>query len=174
MNFAISGILVPVDFSAHSELALRYATALASRVGASVDLFHVVEDSVANGAWGSEFFIPDFSEFRARLVEEGQRLLERYRTLVGDAGIPIHTAVHVGQPAQTITEYATTLGADLIVMGTHGRSGLSHLLMGSVAERVIRSAPCPVLTVRDVAAKDHAEPPAALSSALGHLGTSRE
>ena len=173
MNFAISRVLVPVDFSPHSELALRYATALAGRLGASVDLLHVVEDPIAAGAWGSEIQIqiPNLSDLRKTLIEEGERRLERCWASAGGPGVHMVKTVRMGPAADAITEYAKALGIDLIVMGTHGRSGLAHLFMGSVAERVVRHAPCPVLTLRDAALTPE---PAALGSALGHLGTSRE
>ena len=179
MNFALSRILVPVDFSPYSEFALRYATALASRLGASVELLHVVEDPIATGAWGSEISIPDVSELRKNLIAEAERRLERYCAVAEGPRVPVVTTVRMGQPAHTITEYAQAGGADLIVMGTHGRSGLAHLVMGSVAERVVRHALCPVLTLHEGTIRDKKQStltaePAALGSALGHLGISRE
>jgi len=183
MNFAISRILVPVDFSPHSELALRYATTLASRLGASVQLLHVVDDPMATGPWSSEVAIPDLSELLKNLIADAERRLEQSRAAVGHLRVPMATTVRTGYSAQTITEHATAGGIDLIVMGTHGRSGLAHLFMGSVAESVVRHAPCPVLTLRNTATGDKTESslavePAALGSvlgtALGHLGTSRE
>ena len=179
MDFAISRILVPVDFSPHSERALRYATALAGRHGASVYLLHVVEDPIAAGAWSPEVDIPNLRDLQEGLIKEAERRLERYRTNSEGPRVPMVTAALMGLTAPTITEYAKSLGIDLIVMGTHGRSGLAHLFMGSVAERVVRHAPCPVLTLRESAVGDNAESirmaePAALGSALGHLGSSRE
>jgi nucleotide-binding universal stress UspA family protein len=187
MSFAISRILVPVDFSAHSEAALRYATALASRLEASVQLLHVVDDPMATGPWSSEVPIPDLTELLKNLIANAERRLEQYRTAIRQPRVPMTTWVRTGHSAQTITEYAKAGGIDLIVMGTHGRSGLAHLVMGSVAESVVRHAPCPVLTLRETATSDKTEaaltaPPAAvgsalgstLGSALGHLGTSRE
>jgi hypothetical protein len=89
------------------------------------------------------------------------------------------TTIRVGQPAQTITAYAKAAGIDLLVMGTHGRTGLSHLLMGSVAEHVMRHAPCPVLTLRERGTHEAIESISAaehvgLGSVLGRHGTSRE
>jgi nucleotide-binding universal stress UspA family protein len=187
MNFAISRMLVPVDFSPHSELALRYATALASRLMASVQLLHVVDDPMATGPWSLEVPIPDLSELLKNLIANAEHRLEGYRAAVGHPRVPMTTTVRTGHSAQTITEYAKAGGIDLIVMGTHGRSGLAHLVMGSVAESVVRHAPCPVLTLRETATRGKTEAaftaqPAAvgsavgspLGSALGHLGTSRE
>jgi len=179
MNFAISRILVPVDFSPHSDLAFRYATALASRLEASVELLHVVEDPIATGAWNSEIPIPYLPEIQDNLIEAGRRRLERYRAFADGPPLRMTTTVRLGLPSDTILEHGRVHGVDLIVMGTHGRSGLAHVFMGSVAERVVRHAACPVLTLHGAAARNtiestYAAEPAALASALGHLGTSRE
>ena len=179
MNFAASRILVPVDFSPHSELALRYATALASRLGASLEILHVVEDPIAPRAWGSEIPIPDLSELQTNLIAEAERQLEQYRVITKGSDVRTVTTVRMGQLAHTITTYAKAGTIDLIVMGTHGRSGLAHLLIGSVVERVVRQAACPVLTLRETTMRDKAAltftaESAALRSALGHFGTSQE
>lgn len=179
MNFAISRILVPVDFSPHSELALRYATALASRLGASLDILHVVKEPITPRARGSEIPIPDLSELRTKLIAEAESQLEQYQAITEGSHVRTVTTVRMGQPAHTITAYAEAGAIYLIVMGTHGRSGLAHLLMGSVAERVVRQAACPVLTLREATMRDKAvltftTESGALRSALGHFGTSRE
>jgi len=145
-NFA--RILVPVDFSTTSETAIVYAQALAARFAAAIELLHVVEDPVASGAWdpdASYLTIPDLTD---RLVEDaGRRLADTKGRLDAD-GVTVETRVVTGSPARAIVAAAEEDGCDVIVMGTHGRTGLSHMLMGSVAERVIRTAGCPVLTVR--------------------------
>jgi len=179
MNLSISRILVPVDFSAHSDFAVRYATALASRLGASIDLLHVVEDPVAARTWSSAIDMPDLEGLREELVEEATRQLERCRAEASGSGVAVLTTVRVGQPLLTIPEYAKSAGVDLVIMGSHGRSGMAAVFMGSVAERAIRNAPCPVLTLHSDAIGDrreqvHASEPALLRSALGRLGTSRE
>ena len=178
MNFAISRILVPVDFSPHSEHALRYAAAFAGRLGALVEILHVVEEPVVAGAWSSEISVPDLTELRDRLLAEAERQLDQCRPMIEGSDVRTVTTVRMGQPGQTIAAYAQAGGIDLIVMGTHGR-GVSHLLMGSVTERVARYAPCPVLTVRARGTHEEIEPMfmgerAALGSVLGHHGTSRE
>jgi nucleotide-binding universal stress UspA family protein len=178
MNLAISRILVPVDFSPHAEYALRYAAAFAGRLDALVELFHVVEEPVAAGAWSSEIPVPGLGDLRDRLIAEAERQLDQCRPIIEASPVQTVTTVRMGQPAQTIAAYAKAAGVDLIVMGTHGR-GLSHLLMGSVTERVARYAPCPVLTVRARGPHEEIEPMfmgerVALGSVLGHHGASRE
>lgn len=168
-----------MDFSPDSELALRYATALAGRLGAFVEIVHVVEEPMAAGAWGSEIPSLDLPQLREHLIAEAGRQLDQYRPIAEVSHVRTVTTVRMGQPAHTIAAYANAAGIDLIVIGTHGRSGLSHLLMGSVAERIVRSAPCPVLTVRDRGTHAEIEPipvaqRAGLGSVLGHHGTSRE
>jgi nucleotide-binding universal stress UspA family protein len=178
MSFAISRILVPVDFSPHSEQALCYAAALAGRLDALVEMFHVVEEPVAAGAWSSEIPVPGLPELRDRLIAEAERQLDQHRPVIEGSHVRTVTTVRMGQPGRTIAAYAKAAGIDLIIMGTHGR-GVSHLLMGSVTERVARYAPCPVLTVRARGPHEAIEPVfigerAALRSVLGHHGTSRE
>lgn len=110
MNFAISRMLVPVDFSPHSELALRYATALASRLEASVQLLHVVDDPMATRPWSSEVPIPDLSEPLKNLIANTERRLETYRAAVGHPRVSMTTTVRTGHSAHTITEYACGRG----------------------------------------------------------------
>jgi len=148
MTQAISRILVPVDFSAHSDEALRYAAALGSRLGASLELLHVVEDPFVSGAWSSEVYVPNVPELLDNLVADAKRRLSDLKDVVVPESVPAATAVLKGRPAHTIVEHAKDGHFDLVVMGTHGRTGLAHLVMGSVAEAVVRRAPCPVLTVR--------------------------
>jgi nucleotide-binding universal stress UspA family protein len=151
MSEAIARILVPVDFSAPSDRALRYATTLADRFGATIELLHVVEDPFVSGAWNAEVYVPNVAELLNRLIVTAREQLEESKALVADKGIGVDTTVITGRPAQSIVDHAATERFDLIVLGTHGRTGLSHALLGSVAERVVRKAPCPVLTVREAA-----------------------
>ena len=148
MDLAISRILVPVDFSAYSERALEYAIGLAGRLGASLHLLHVVEDPIATGFWGGEMVIPNLTELREELVHGAERQLVSSREAAERAGVSVVSTVQVGLPAITIVDHAKSLGVDLIVMGTHGRTGMAHLLMGSVAERVLRASTTPLLIVR--------------------------
>jgi nucleotide-binding universal stress UspA family protein len=172
MTVAISHILVPVDFSAHSVLSLEYAAAFATRFGASLELLHVVEDP-ATAAWAAEGAVLDIAGIRAALVEDAERQLAEYRTRLEALEVPAITTVRIGSPASTIVDYARTIHTDLIIMGTHGRSGFSHLVLGSVAERVVRHAACPVFTVRG-ADTGHDAAGAHVASARGRKGTARE
>jgi nucleotide-binding universal stress UspA family protein len=151
MTEAITRILVPVDFSPHSERALRYAARLAGWLGASVELVHVVDNPFASGAWTSEIYVPSLPQMLESLVADANKRLEALEKVVADQGVKVDTTVLEGQPALAIIDHASDGRFDLIVMGTHGRTGFSHAFMGSVAERVVRRAPCPVLTVRATA-----------------------
>jgi universal stress protein A len=143
-----SRVLVPTDFSPTSEAALDYAITIAARFGASLHLLHVVDDPFVGGAWGSEVYIASVPAMRARLVDDAAAKLSRLLPRAQHEGVPARSEVRVGRPVETIKDAAAEEHCDLIVMGTHGRSGMAHLLLGSVAEKVVREAPCPVLTVR--------------------------
>jgi nucleotide-binding universal stress UspA family protein len=143
----IARILVPVDFSEHSDRAVEYAVAMGKHFGASVELFHVVEDPFESGGWGSEVYVSDLDGLRAQALDEAKARIERCRSAIPAGDVPIIATVRMGHVANTIVEYAAAVPADLVVMGTHGRTGLAHFIIGSVAERVVRLAACPVLTV---------------------------
>jgi nucleotide-binding universal stress UspA family protein len=149
MRCAITRILVPLDFSGPSDAALEYATGLAERLGASLHLLHVFEDPLwTTGAMAADMYVPVPEGLRESLLANARtQLEERARKLDVERFHPT-TDVYTGPIANAITEFATRQQTDLIVIGTHGRGGMSHLLLGSVAERVVRNAPCPVLTVR--------------------------
>jgi universal stress protein A len=138
-------ILVPTDFSSGSRLAVDYALELAGRLGASVHLLHVIEDPSVAGLF-TEAYVD------MALIRKERRCDARHR-MNGLLGM-LHPAritdeIASGHVAETIASIAAERGADFIVMGTHGRTGLAHVLVGSVAEQVIRIAGCPVLTVRE-------------------------
>ena len=164
MTEAITRILVPVDFSAHSERALRYATTLANRFNATMEVLHVVEDPFVSGAWSPEAVAPNIPELLDDLVAAARGKLDEMKAAAIAKGARFKTTVLTtvvsGRPADSITDYAQTERFDLIVMGTHGRTGLSHVLLGSVAERVVRTAPCPVMTVRDTTPRANEKEPA--------------
>ena len=148
----ITRILVPTDFSHDAETAMLYAIDLAKPFGAVVELLHVVENPLAAGMWSAELYTAEIAGLQINLVKDAET---RLRGIVEDAKAPIRlvSEVRTGPATSTIVDTARERRADLIVMGTKGRTGLAHLLMGSVAERVVRLAPCPVLTVRSDAAK---------------------
>ena len=149
MTESLNRILVPVDFSAHSEKAIRYATTLANKFGARLSLLHVIEDPFVTGAWQAEVFVPHIPELLNDLISAAETQMAEHKKQLAAHGFLIETLVITGRPASAIVEEASAGRFDLIVMGTHGRTGLSHALLGSVAERVVQKAPCAVLTVRD-------------------------
>ena len=158
MTDPITRILVPVDFSAHSDRALRYAATLAGQVGASVELLHVVDDFTF-GAY-SEVYVPNIPDLTQEAINTALERLTAIKAAVFPHGADVESVVYAGRPAPTIVDHAAEGKFDLIVMGTHGRTGLSHLLMGSVAEHVVRTSPCPVLTIRGTTAGATAAPAA--------------
>jgi len=141
----VKRILVPTDFSDPSAEALATAMVLAKGAGSVVDLVHVsVEASFALPPPIDVATVPiDMAKVMER-VTDGLRAEEKR---VQDAGLRCDTAMLVGRPDAEIVARATATGAELIVMGTHGRSGLAHALLGSVAERVVHHSPCQVLVV---------------------------
>lgn len=136
-------VLVTVDFSEFDAVAIAYARELASVYGAQLDVLHVVEEVELPGVYGVEATPMSVPAVRRRVRDELNRFMEK-------EGADVPYAVHVleGRPARDISEYAAKLGADLLVIATHGRTGLRRLVMGSVAESAIRTAPCPVLALR--------------------------
>ena len=150
----ITRILVPTDFSTTADAALDYAYVLAERFGAPIELLHVLDDPFVADGMAAEAYISEAPVLRSAMLREAQERL-RHRAATRE-GVPhIDTEVLFGNGARTIAEYAAERGVDLIVMGTHGRTGFAHLLLGSVAERLVRTAPCPVLTVRHPEAKGY-------------------
>jgi universal stress protein A len=149
MKPEIRRILVPLDFSPPSDQALQYAAALAEEFAASVVLLHVVEERLVTGPLPAEVYLGELPKVREDLVKEAQTRLMKCLETLNAQGITATGEVLVGGPSQVILDQAVNKGVDLIVMGTHGRTGLTHLLIGSVAERVIRHAPCPVFVVRE-------------------------
>jgi universal stress protein A len=147
MSIAFRKILVATDFSPVAAIALECGRTLARRFGAEMYVIHVIEEPFMVGA---EFYPPEVASFRTRLVDHARRELGRIASELDD--VRASTEVIVGPVARRILESASEQRADLIVMGTHGRGAVARFLIGSVAERVVRAAECPVLTVHDVAA----------------------
>jgi nucleotide-binding universal stress UspA family protein len=138
-------ILFPTDLSPASEPALKWATSLARDSGATILIVHVEEPPMAYG--GGEMYI-GFDEEATR----GELRKELVQIVPPDHHVAFEHMLLVGDPASAIVEAAERENVDLIVMGTHGRTGLTRILMGSVAEAVVRRAKCPVLTVKQPAA----------------------
>ncbi len=138
-------LVVPMDFSAHARRALDLARGLAERAGPShlilATAYFIPIELEALG-------VPDEPRVLRELETRAARDLEQLLTGLQDAGVSSEFVTQRGAPASVILELARAKHADLIVMGTHGRTGIEHALLGSVAERVVREAPCPVLCVK--------------------------
>ncbi len=154
---AVTRVLVPIDFSPSSRAALEYGTFLADRLGAQLSLLHVWEPP---GYVGPDTLallpvapgLPGWEQTRAEVLRE----LDQFVAKTTPRPKELTVRVESGEPSDLILQVAKEGGADLIVMGTHGRTGLSRLLIGSVAEAVLRRSRCPVLTIR-VSAKTSRE-----------------
>jgi universal stress protein A len=142
---AIRTILVPTDFSAHSEMALERALDLAVPLGAKVVLLHSYWVSVSMTT--ADFWVMP-PEFVDQLRGSASAELDKLTSRIAQSGVECEARLCATPAVAAILETATELPADLIAMGTHGLTGLKHALLGSVAERVVRLAPCPVLTVK--------------------------
>ena len=149
MSIRIKKILCPTDFSENSEHALKYALALATLSQADLQLFHVVEPITYPQS--TEFFEPvlDEVELMMKMETAFQQQLEDQVTTLKAKYPKIKGKLVTGNTFLEIIQAARDDDVDMIVMGTHGRTGLAHVLIGSVAERVVREAPCPVLTVKN-------------------------
>jgi universal stress protein A len=147
MTPTITRILVPTDFSHTSDAALEFARTIADTFGASLHLVHVFEDPFVTGAFAAETYAPMPPATRAALIEDATSRLAHRLTPADRARFRGTAEIVTGIGAHAIVDYAHDHNINLIVMGTHGRTGMAHLLLGSVAERVVRTAHCPVLTV---------------------------
>ena len=144
--FHLSRILVPLDFSACSLKALQYAVPFARQFHASLTLLNVVQVAYPTGEFGViEPVMP-----QGELEEASRQQLAALALAHVGAQVPVAVLVRVGQPAEETVQAARDMAANLIIISTHGHTGLKHVLLGSVAEHVVRRAPCPVLTVREV------------------------
>jgi nucleotide-binding universal stress UspA family protein len=145
----IGRILVPTDFSEPSAKALGYGKALARLFGADLHVLHVINARPFAGTPPAEGYIPELPEFMSQLETIARATMSRLVERAGPEDVTATTAIRWGRPHVEIGRYAREHDIALVVMGTHGRGVVGHLLMGSVAERVVRTAPCPVLTVRE-------------------------
>jgi nucleotide-binding universal stress UspA family protein len=147
---AIKTILLPTDGSECSVKAMAYALSFARQFGGRVIALHVIDrrweeqTRVAFAEVGQDLT----KKIREGYAQEAHRILKEVTDAGSKAGVPVEARIATGIPFDDIVRIGKELPADLIIMGTHGRTGVSHLLLGSVAERVVRRAPCPVLTVR--------------------------
>jgi nucleotide-binding universal stress UspA family protein len=146
---AVTRVLVPIDFSPSARAALEYATFLVGRLGADLEVLHVWEPP---GYVGPDTLAllplapgqPGWDQTRGEVLREVEHFLGKGTARPKQLSV----RVEAGEPSDTILKIAKDGGTDLIVMGTHGRTGLSRLLIGSVAEAVLRRSTCPVLTIR--------------------------
>jgi nucleotide-binding universal stress UspA family protein len=145
----IRRILVPTDFSAPSKQAIAYAFELAQTLGATLVLLHVIEELPPYIGFLPPEETPKVLE---ELADQARRDLAQVVPQAQDGKVEITCQAVVGAPYPKIIEVAQEMNADMIVIATHGRTGFRHFVMGSVAERVVRTAPCPVLTIRPTVA----------------------
>jgi nucleotide-binding universal stress UspA family protein len=144
--FVLRKILVPVDFSECSRKALQYAVPLARQFGGGLLLVYVMP---VHYFVGSEFGPVDVPVPEQELLRNSERELGRLAEQETGGRVPTEIRVCRGQPVHEIVRVAREEGADMILLSTHGHTGLKHVLLGSVAENVVRYAPCPVLVVRE-------------------------
>jgi universal stress protein A len=147
-SLALKKILVPVDFSEFSLKAARYAVCFAEQFGAAIDLFYALEQpSFISGTDGVVITLPE-----GELVRHAQEKLQAIASNEIKTRVPVKTEVRVGRPYEEIVKFAKEMQIDLIIIATHGYTGLKHVFLGSTTERVVRHASCPVLVVRE---KEH-------------------
>lgn len=146
MTISIQKILLPTDFSEYSQCAVKYACELAEKFGSELHLVHVLEiHPVTTPDFGMGLALPRYvTESKQAAEQLLTKALESHRS----AGKKVVHALLEGSPKAEIPKYARSRDIDLIVLSTHGRTGLAHAILGSVAESIVRTAPCPVLTVR--------------------------
>lgn len=141
-------ILCPTDFSQHARYAIRRAAAMARASGAEIILLHVFPQSTPGGVNEDSYLLANWRQLMKREEERAKAALEREARSRLLEGIKVKTLLGAGSPYREIDRIASRMHADLIVISTHGTTGMLHLVMGSVAERVVRHAPCSVLVVK--------------------------
>ena len=144
----LNKILVPTDFSEFSKHALKYGCEFAAKFESDLHLLHVLQDLVAMVPEPGLAFPPP-GNYIQDLKDDADRALQDLPGPLWKGGGSLKRTTREGPPFLEIVRYAKDNDIDLIVLGTHGHSGLAHLLLGSVAEKVVRKAPCPVLSVRN-------------------------
>lgn len=144
--FTVSSLLVPTDFSENATQALNLAKEIARGSQATLHLLHIVEPVVYPADWS--YAQVGFADIEQELSDNASTELTKLAEQLTADGYRIETAVRRGRASDEICGYAADQGISIIAIGTHGRSGIEHFLFGSTTERVLRKAPCPVLSVR--------------------------
>ena len=140
-------ILFPTDFSETSQEAARYAISFAREFKAKVYVLHVVNEKIFTEGLGMPRVV-SIDELEKEMTEEARRRLKTFVPAEEAEGLDWETVIRQGEPFLEIIRFSKDQDVDLIVIGTHGRSGFEHIVFGSTAEKVVRKAPCPVLSVR--------------------------
>ena len=149
MPIPVEHILFPTDFSETAGVAMTYACELADIFKATLHVIHVLENTNPTGGWTAGVkYTPPPPALTEGMKHEGEKELKRILAKLQPQPPKVVLAVRTGSPLVEIVRYAKEQQIDLIVMGTHGHGPVAHMLLGSVADNVIRRAPCPVLTVR--------------------------
>jgi universal stress protein A len=141
-----SKILVPIDFSEFTDDLVKYATEIAQKFGSDIHLIHVIPNLDYFTPYESFMAAENMVTVQKGVEAEVQRDIEDVARKFGDA--PVTIVVRTGVSFVEIVEYVKSEHIDLVIMATHGRGGLEHIIIGSVAEKVVRKSPCPVLTIR--------------------------
>jgi nucleotide-binding universal stress UspA family protein len=143
---SIDRILMPIDFSAFTSLSMEYGGMMATRFASHIDVFHVIHEVVMPTVFATEGIVRNLPGLERKSEERMKQLAAKHL----HAGQSVAFYVEHGYPQHAITGFAERSGADLIVIATHGLTGVKRFLLGSVTEKVIRSTPCPVFVVKDV------------------------
>jgi nucleotide-binding universal stress UspA family protein len=143
----VKTILVPSDFSEYADYAFTWALEMAEKWGAKVVVVNAAP-MFSHLAYPESVYMLDLAKMEAELIADAEKKLREFIAKKGTSGVTVETRAVMGDPFWEICKAAEQNHADLIVMGSHGRTGLAHVLLGSVAERVVRHAPCPVLVAR--------------------------
>src|SRR5581483_5891277 len=143
----IKTILVPTDFSDYAEHAYSWAVGLAADCKAKVILFHA-SPKMSHLAFPESVYYPDLARMEQELIADAEKRVTEFAAKKGTSAVAVETRVTLGEPVWEICRMAEREHVDLIIMGSNGRTGLSHVVLGSVAERVVRHASCPVLVAR--------------------------
>ena len=145
----IRTILIPTDFSEYADHALTWALQMATDSQAKLILFHAAVP-ISPFAFPDSVYLPELRRVEEQMLADAEKRMVECVTKLGGGGVVVETRVVVGEPVAAICQAVGREQADLIIMGSHGRTGLAHVLLGSIAERVVRHALCPVLVARKV------------------------